>query len=186
MSTWWKRALHRRDQAQADLRHDAAGHAVYYYGEEQELLDRLEDYVTDGWSHGQRTVVFARHERIKALRLRLAGRELLEALDAHEASWALSQFVRDGRPQAGLFTQLVSETLARQGHGSVRLYGEMVAVLWDEGNVTGALELEALWNSYLAEHPLALLCAYPRADVAGHAEHGAVCRAHDHVFPQAR
>ena len=51
---------------------------------------------------------------------------------------------------------------ARRRRGRpVRIYAEMVAVLWDAGQVGLAVELEALWNGLGALLPFALLCAYP-------------------------
>jgi hypothetical protein len=185
---WWNRVLHRGDAEAAGLPHevpDDVGHAVYLYGSDEELVDRLESYVTDGWANGQRTILFAKHERAKALRLRLSTWDLQDQIEIHDATWALQQFVRDGQPQKDLFVQLVQDTLARHEPGTVRLYGEMVAVLWQNGEVTAALELEELWNAFLAENHVPLLCAYPEHDLASPIDHGAVCRAHDHVFPQA-
>ena len=50
----------------------------------------------------------------------------------------------------------------------------MVALLWAEGNVTGALALEATWNQLAGDLDFDLLCAYPatvldggRLDVVG-------------------
>jgi anti-sigma regulatory factor (Ser/Thr protein kinase) len=48
----------------------------------------------------------------------------------------------------------------------VRIYGEMVALLWDAGNVTAAIALEALWNDLGRRLPFSLFCAYD-ADTMG-------------------
>jgi hypothetical protein len=182
---WWDRALFDSGDVHGHVRHDEAGHAAYLYESDDELLDRLEAYVVDGWAHGQRTVVFAEPERVIALRSRLAARDIAEALDAHDATTALTVFVRDGMPQASLFTTLINEAIAQAGHGSLRLYGEMVAILWRDGGDAAALELERLWNGYLAAHPMPLLCAYPAGLVADHPELGRLCRSHTHVIPAA-
>jgi anti-anti-sigma factor len=50
----------------------------------------------------------------------------------------------------------------------------MVALLWDAGQVTLALELEALWNGLAAELPFALLCGYPDRLLAQHSEQEAL------------
>jgi hypothetical protein len=67
----------------------------------------------------------------------------------------------------------------------VRAYGEMVALLWDAGNVAGAIELEALWNDLLDDVRFGLFCAYPSASVAGHGDVEAsrrVCDLHTSVI----
>jgi len=47
----------------------------------------------------------------------------------------------------------------------VRVYGEMVALLWDAGDIAGAIELETLWNDLGRELPFALYCSYPAASM---------------------
>ena len=183
-AAWWDRALSAEDDVHGHVRHDEAGHAVYLHDSDEELLDRLEAYVVDGWHHGQRTVMFAEPARTTALSARLDARGMAQAVEAYDASAALQEFMHDGVPQAPQFTALVNQTLVQQGHGSIRLYGEMVSLLWRDGEVAAALDLERLWNGYLAAHPMPLLCAYP-ADLRTHPEVTAVCRAHAHVFPAA-
>lgn len=51
---------------------------------------------------------------------------------------------------------------ARNGNYGLTVFGEMVALLWAQGNKQGALELEALWNDVLSERTFYLHCAYPR------------------------
>lgn len=56
---------------------------------------------------------------------------------------------------------------AAAGGRPVRIYAEMVAVLWDAGQVGLAVELEELWNGLGALLPFALLCAYPSRLMTG-------------------
>jgi hypothetical protein len=55
--------------------------------------------------------------------------------------------------------ELVS--IAVQDRRKVRICGEMVAQLWDQGNITAAIALEHLWNDLAGTHSFSLLCAYP-------------------------
>ena len=62
----------------------------------------------------------------------------------------------------------------------------MVALLWDDGNVAAALELEDLWNDLAATRAFVLLCAYPmRAfeDPASAAAFKRICDQHSAVIP---
>jgi hypothetical protein len=68
----------------------------------------------------------------------------------------------------------------------IRAYGEMVDVLWQEGNSKGALRLENLWNQLASTYDFKLLCGY----AAGHfneetrsAQYRAVCEQHSHIIP---
>ena len=43
----------------------------------------------------------------------------------------------------------------------VCVFGEMVWLLWDAGQVNAAIEVETLWNELGHQYPFSLLCAYP-------------------------
>ena len=78
-------------------------------------------------------------------------------LDAEET---MDRFVVDGRPDPDLFTQTVGPLLP-VGDEPLRFFGEGVSLLWERGEVVGALELEELWNVTIADRRVDLLCAYP-------------------------
>jgi hypothetical protein len=66
----------------------------------------------------------------------------------------------------------------------VRVFGEMVALLWDAGLIDAAIEVEAMWNEMAAQYPFSLLCAYPVQSVDGDHHRDAlteVCRVHTSV-----
>ena len=61
----------------------------------------------------------------------------------------------------------------------------MVALLWELGDVSAALELEELWNALQEDHEFELLCAYPTSAL-GDARLGdvsEVCALHTQVLP---
>jgi anti-sigma regulatory factor (Ser/Thr protein kinase) len=49
----------------------------------------------------------------------------------------------------------------------VRVYGEMVALLWEAGDVLAALELESLWNDLGESLRFSLFCSYAASSVSG-------------------
>jgi len=64
------------------------------------------------------------------------------------------------------------------------VFSEMVALLWDSGQVNSAIEVEAMWNEMVAQYPFSLLCGYPVRSVSGdhHQDSLAeVCRVHSSV-----
>jgi anti-sigma regulatory factor (Ser/Thr protein kinase) len=86
-----------------------------------------------------------------------------------DADEALSRFLVDEWPNADAFGAEVGNVIRRlvgQG-GGVRVFGEMVAVLWDAGHVGAAIELETMWNDLGRDVPFSLFCAYPSCSVAG-------------------
>ncbi|MHB8437936.1 MAG: MEDS domain-containing protein [Acidimicrobiales bacterium] len=61
----------------------------------------------------------------------------------------------------------------------LHIYGEMVAVLWDEGHVPAALALERAWNTLGRDHSYSLMCGYPSSVLAQMPERAAdVCHLH--------
>lgn len=109
-------------------------------------------------------------------------------LIVRDADEVLSRFMVDGMPDAARFTAAITSVFdaLAPGAGEVRIYGEMVALLWDRGDVNAAIALEDHWNDLGRERAFELLCAYPmRAfdDPALGAAFARVCEQHEHVIP---
>jgi len=107
---------------------------------------------------------------------------------AFDASELLDGFMVGGEPDPARFADTVGPVIERAAAGGrrVRIYGEMVAVLWDGGHVAAAIALEELWNDLAAVHEFVLLCAYPmRAFEDPQSAHAfrRVCAAHTTVVP---
>jgi hypothetical protein len=82
----------------------------------------------------------------------------LTVLDATEA---LSRFMVNGAPDAAGFQAVVGGIVAsvRLRFREVRVYGEMVDLLWTE-NLPAATRLEELWNDLIERESISLFCAY--------------------------
>ena len=68
--------------------------------------------------------------------------------------------------------------------GRVRVFGEMVALLWDAGQIPCAIEVEELWNDLQGQFPFSLFCAYSGQSLSGSGstdDWGQVCRLHSVV-----
>jgi len=138
-------------------------HVVQFYEEEEFLYSRVADFLMEGISAGEPAVVIATPEHRDGFRTLLDlpgdfGRVLY--LDARET---LSAFMLDDMPDAQRFMQSVGTVIARNaaGENRVRAYGEMVDLLWRDGNPDAALRLEELWNDLARRYSFSLLCAYP-------------------------
>jgi two-component system CheB/CheR fusion protein len=66
------------------------------------------------------------------------------------------------------------------------LFGEMVAVLWEQNKLEAAIMLEQMWNEIAHSHSFSLLCAYPMSKFY-RADHGdaflRICDEHSKVLP---
>lgn len=174
-------------------------HAVNLYDDDVDLINAVALHILDGsLTLGQRMIVVATPEHRQAIddalvargadpaELRRLGEYL--SLDAAEV---LDRFMVDGSPDPARFQRTLTELVTSvSGDGRPpRIYGEMVAVLWDQGNVAAALDLESMWNDVAADLEFSLLCGYPMSALERHADLEAirdVCRLHTGLVPPRR
>jgi hypothetical protein len=177
------------------------GHVVAFYGDDGDLAGQVSDYLLGAIRGGGTGLVIATPAHRLAIEdclvcsgidvpgARAAGSYV--SLDAEET---LRRFLVGGWPSPAGFWQVISP-LARgavAAGGPVRVFGEMVALLWDAGLAGAAIELEALWNELAAQYPFSLFCAYPERSVTeDHLQDALaeVCRLHAAVVggtPQTR
>ena len=146
------------------------GHDVQFYESESFLVSCVAEFLGTGVRHGQPMVVIATepHRLAFEQRLRAFHPEVDDTTQA-EVVWldardTLSGFMVDGMPDRDRFEATVGKVFARiimaRNYLVVRAYGEMVDLLWADGNFDGALALEKLWNELGAKYAFHLLCAY--------------------------
>jgi signal transduction histidine kinase len=175
-------------------------HAVQFYEDDAFMVSSVGDYLASGLAVGQRVLAVITTSHRDAIRAHLEERGLnveramlrgqLLLADAHEL---LDAFMVDGRPDPQRFRSALDRPFrAMDGYPSprpVRVFGEMVDLLCREGNVNGAIALEALWNELAAKESFSLLCAYSMSSFGdgGHtANVASICGAHSHVIPTER
>ena len=151
----------------------------------------MTDYLLGALDGGGVAVVIAtpEHRREFETRLGQAGVDLAAARDdgsylALDAGQTLRRLMAANKLDPAAFDRVIGDVIRRAGAGGrpVRTFGEMVALLWDDGLVNEALQLEALWEELGGRHPFSLLCGY-RADsmardIDAYAE---VCRLHGEI-----
>jgi hypothetical protein len=161
-------------------------HVVDFYANDDEMLDRVARYFIEGLVSDGAALVFATATHRRALGQRLAAHTIdVGSADGAgtvifiDAAGALGQFMIDGVPQPDLFASVMGDLMDGTGGGRVRVYGEMVQLLWEAGNVNAAMELEGLWNDLGRDHNFCLYCSY-RSDTIGTDidAREAVCRVH--------
>jgi len=171
-------------------------HVVHFYGADDELADSVGRYLADGLRSGEGVVVVATAPHRLAFEARLA-REGLDAarerrdgrLFTVDASGLLGRFLAGPRLDHGRFEAAALALIGRAAAGGrpVRVYAEMVALLWDAGDVALAIELEDLWTKLGTRLPFGLLCGYPDsvlAEPGTAAAVGDVCQLHSAVADQ--
>jgi hypothetical protein len=170
-------------------------HVVQFYEDDAELIGAVGPYLLAALNAGEAAMVIATdvHRWMFDTALARAGVDVPAAradgsLLLLDAADTMRTFLLDGQVDRDAFEGIVGEHL-RQASASgrhVRAYGEMVALLWDEGNVLGAIDLEQAWNDLATTLTFDLFCAYPAAATA-RADHAEalhrVCGLHSSVVP---
>lgn len=146
-------------------------HAVQFYKDEASLSATVAQFLADGFKTGQPGLVIATPSHTESIVRELETRGLavgtLRAtgeLQFFDARKMLGAFMVNGLPDPGLFRTRVGDVIEKICAGRtpypIRAYGEMVDLLWQEGNPDGAIKLEILWNQLAETYDFALLCGY--------------------------
>ena len=166
-------------------------HVVQFYGRDEELTEAVTDYLLGALASGGVAIVIAtpEHRHEFETRLAQAGVDLAAARDdgsylARDAAQTLSELMAAGKLDGAAFDRVIGTVIAAAGAGGrpVRAFGEMVALLWDDGLVNDAVQLEAMWEELGGKHPFSLFCGYRTdavtRDMDAFAE---VCRLHGEI-----
>jgi hypothetical protein len=149
-------------------------HLLHLYEDDSVLLETLTGFVGGGLRGSDAVVIIATRAHLDALedRLKVSGVELENARAENryvpfDAEETLAKFMLGRWPDEALFVEFVGDVMDRvRGDGRrVRAFGEMVAILWAQGNKGATLVLEQLWHRICAKSGLSLLCAYPHLSV---------------------
>jgi hypothetical protein len=96
--------------------------------------------------------------------------------------------MRDGTPDWNSFHAVVGGLIAelRLQYPTVRAYGEMVDILWQNGERDAAIRLEEYWNELGKLQTFSLFCAYFMDNLDAGTYGGpleCVCKVHTHLIP---
>ena len=172
-------------------------HVVQFYERDSDLARCVSAYLAGAVRAGHASIVIATaaHRAAFAAELAVAGVDV-SRLDGDgtivwlDAADTLSRFMTKDRIDPEAFRSTVGGIVREVGRDGreIRAYGEMVALLWDAGDVVNAIELEKLWNELARDLRFALWCAYHAHSLAVH-EHAAelheVCHLHTSVIDAA-
>lgn len=173
---------------------DAHYHAVRFYEDDTSLARIVAEFLHEGFDGGSPGIVVATARLRTAIIRELTDRSLdvaalqhshdLVLLDARETS---STFMIDGRPDARKFKDqmchLIQGACGDRPGCRVRIFGQMVDVLWQDGERDAAIQLELLWNQLAHTEAFSLLCGYAIGHFYKDANFDEICGQHSHVIP---
>ena len=148
-------------------------HFVQLYGTDDQLLTRnVSRYLAEGLRRGDGLVLIATREHAHAIVRQLTEGfpDLSQALrDGRlailDARATLDRCMVDGQPDRDRFRSVVGRVLqevrVRSPSGKLRAFGEMVGLLWVDGQQSAATRVEEYWNELLTGSSASLFCAYP-------------------------
>jgi hypothetical protein len=172
--------------------HTHGYHAVRFYESERSLATIVADFLGEAFTDSNPGLVVATPAMRAALVLELSARSLdvvelqrsgqLLLIDAKEL---LGVFMIDGQPDATRFNTAMHETITRACRGrqdcKLRIFCQMVDVLWREGQQDAAIHLEMLWNQLAHKHAFSLLCGYAMGHFYKDSNFEDICGQHSHV-----
>jgi DcmR-like sensory protein len=149
-------------------------HSVYFYEDDTFLIDNVADFAKKGLEQQEKVIIVATEQHRGDLRAKLTDQgvglsgPMRQNYVTLDASATLALFMQDGWPDERLFLQVIGRIIESvAANKPVRIYGEMVAVLWAEGNTLAAIHLERLWNKLGSLRDFSLLCGYPASGFNG-------------------
>jgi hypothetical protein len=156
----------------AVLSQQSHDHGVMFYSSGEELAETVSQFLLDTIKRGGVgiSVATAAHSRyIEALLARGGIDPAAARASGHyvalDAKQTMDRFVVNGWPDPAAFYKTLSPVLKRatRRRRQVRVFGEMVSLLWESGQFSAAIDLEALWTELGQQHRFSLLCAYRQA-----------------------
>ncbi len=169
-------------------------HIVHFYRHDGALTGGVTEYLAGALDGGAAVIVATpAHRQAFEASLAAAGADVTGARERGElilldAADTLRRIAgKPGRIDPARFDTEIGSMIRQAAavRRPVRVYGEMVALLWDAGQVLAALELETRWNGLGREVPFSLYCAYRHESVASGDRRGVVdevCRLHAGVI----
>ena len=152
-------------------------HAVYFYEDRPSLARTVAGFIGEGLAASQAAVVVATASHVASIREQLTamgvgsqGRIEQGELLMFDADEVLTRLMVGNRPDPKRFEDTIN-TIVDKAAGRrkrlVRIYGEMVDVLWSNGRDDAALSLEILWHQLIAARKCSLLCGYSSGGCQG-------------------
>jgi hypothetical protein len=111
-------------------------------------------------------------------------------LSVVDADTLLPQFMHNAMPDAPVFLGLAADVIARaRGAGEypkVRWWGEMVNILWEQGNTAASMSLEDQFDRLAHDHDIAIFCSFVMDNFDGEVHTRMLPRLgenHSHLIP---
>lgn len=146
-------------------------HIVQLYQDQQFLNRAVCRFAAGAIANGEGVILVPTAAHWEAFRPRLEA-EGVNVQDAQnngqltvvDADELLPRFMKDAMPDAPVFLGLASDVIARARgqarYPKIRWWGEMVNVLWEQGNVAASMSLEDQFDRLAKHQEIAIFCSF--------------------------
>ena len=177
------------------LTNSSGNHTIQICPNESSQIDLLTRYIKDGLRNEETIILIAKPALRKALKLKMDAFSFDgETIQNHDqikffdAEFLLSNLMHDGILEEKAFQQFVATPIynAQLNLKKVRVFGEMVDILWKQGQHDMALQLEDFWNDLSRTQEFSFLCTYSLHELDPNAYDDAlkhICKCHSHLIP---
>jgi MEDS: MEthanogen/methylotroph, DcmR Sensory domain len=167
-------------------------HAVRFYENEKSLAQMVGEFLAGAFEDDSPAIFVAtpaqRGAILRELVLRgvdVVSRQRSADLILIDAQEMLSSIIADDTLDGNAFTDVMTAVIQRACRGrtdcTIRIYGQMVDVLWQAGKRELAIDLEMCWNQLAATQRFSLLCGYAMGPFYKDAHCDEVCGQHTHI-----
>lgn len=176
---------------------DPNGHIVQLYQDDAFFGEAITHFTAAGLSKGESVIIVATDPHWENISSRLKGRGFQVAdlqrggrLLRLDANLTLPKFLVNNMPDARMFKDIARATIKKARAASpgpgIRWWGEMVNVLYVEGNGRGSTRLEELFDEVSHEESVSIFCSFFMDKFDRNIYDGPlgdVCRTHRHLIP---
>jgi hypothetical protein len=167
-------------------------HFLQFYESDEEFIDTLETFASSGFENGDGVIVIATEQHLEALSSKLAKNFNISELvnEKHyipvDAEKLLGSIMNDDYIDEANFHSVISgliESVKKRDESNIRVFGELVALLWGQGNRKATVEMEKLWHKICSSGVVCLFCAYPKTGFRQDSSQSIkdICSFHTHV-----
>ncbi len=171
-------------------------HAVQFYDREEFILKEIQKFISAGWQQKEGVLAVLRKNRLDKLvqALSVNGAEALSSaiqngqIQLIAAEELMPSIFKEEQIDSEVFQLKIGKRLSdlQDGFGRIRVYGEIVDILWCQGKKEMALAVENEWQELSKTYDFTLLCGYSLTGFSkakDMPDFVRVCGRHQKIFP---
>jgi len=162
-------------------------HIVQLYQDEDFLNRAVCRFARAGFANGEGVILVSTlphwngfGERLEAEGVDVEAAQDRGQLMVVDADECLTRFMRGAMPDPpvfkGVFSDVVAQARATGGYQNMRVWGEMVDVLWEQGDVAASMNLEDLFDQLARRVDISIFCSFLMDNFKGDV--------HEHMLPR--